>query len=412
MVKRGVVALFALLALLGIVSAEIQCNIMSQTDCSTFGTDVLHISNPTDAHAEFFDQTIYANVICCREVVANLPLSVSKVSGNTAVIGLSTATTNAHVESPGFSDYSRIYLSGSASTVSCAVVAGTSGANGFTECSAAGYDACLATMSSEFRPSLTNMHAADCNTGTAYASKICCDIAYDCMTCNDCQTVFSGLGGCNSNTCSVCGGASGCYYAQTGSSCNDCSGLTSCSAYDNSVSCGSDRCNAGNCAWTGTSCTDLNTDTNNCGSFGNVCTNQNNGIGGCISGQCGTVACQQGYGDCNQDVFDGCEAAVGIDCCGDNADNNCNAFLLQRNARDDDNDGVIDDDGVTIIMGKPEGVDDSCDLDNDGFIDCSTSSNMLCSNIATLPTCVTYTREVAEFRDLYNNVIAYINSLP
>ncbi|MDB4946245.1 MAG: Tryptophan synthase alpha chain [Labilithrix sp.] len=75
-------------------------------------------------------------------------------------------------------------------------------------------------------------------------------------------------------------------------------------------------CEAGACApgcgpeaplTCGGSCVDPLTNTSHCGTCGTACVAGANGAATCTNGICG-VACQEGFGDCNADALDGCEA--------------------------------------------------------------------------------------------------------
>jgi len=57
---------------------------------------------------------------------------------------------------------------------------------------------------------------------------------------------------------------------------------------------------------------DLKTDVGNCGQCGKVCGNHANAYGVCKDGKCG-VGCNTGFGDCNGNADDGCEATLASD---------------------------------------------------------------------------------------------------
>ena len=57
--------------------------------------------------------------------------------------------------------------------------------------------------------------------------------------------------------------------------------------------------------------TNTGTDNTNCGLCGNDCTTKyNHAVGYCSSSVCQVGACFAGYGDCNNDLVDGCEVEL------------------------------------------------------------------------------------------------------
>ncbi|MEM6995610.1 MAG: hypothetical protein AAF721_34180 [Myxococcota bacterium] len=63
----------------------------------------------------------------------------------------------------------------------------------------------------------------------------------------------------------------------------------------------------------GSICADLDSDVSNCGLCGRTCIIAN-AEAGCAAGECGMVACEQGFSDCDGLLANGCEAEV--DCSG------------------------------------------------------------------------------------------------
>jgi hypothetical protein len=57
---------------------------------------------------------------------------------------------------------------------------------------------------------------------------------------------------------------------------------------------------------------DIETDPGNCGSCGNACMLAN-AVPGCAMGHCTVASCNPGFGDCNGDPTDGCEADFSSD---------------------------------------------------------------------------------------------------
>ena len=81
-------------------------------------------------------------------------------------------------------------------------------------------------------------------------------------------------------------------------------------------------CLAGNCTCPGSNiecggaCVDILIDANNCGACSKSCTASNAKMG-CTSGKCTLASCTEGYGDCDLNVTNGCEAALSTkDNCG------------------------------------------------------------------------------------------------
>jgi hypothetical protein len=174
-------------------------------------------------------------------------------------------------------------------------------------------------------------------------------------------TVSNGIGSCVSGTCRVA--CSDAYHIDLdGQSANGCevdlrSNMNNCGRRDNACTAGQTCCggvctnldrdqyNCGSCGnactaggacvsgyCTGTcrpseqvcridgrtSCSDLTSDATNCGACGNTCV-ATNGYPSCSSGSCGLLACRSGFGNCDGNNSNGCEASVYADI------NNCGA---------------------------------------------------------------------------------------
>jgi hypothetical protein len=69
--------------------------------------------------------------------------------------------------------------------------------------------------------------------------------------------------------------------------------------------CGNESCCTGKCS-------DLTMDLNNCGLCGNACAGKN-ATWGCSISMCKIMSCSQGFGDCNGSASDGCEATLATD---------------------------------------------------------------------------------------------------
>ncbi len=84
------------------------------------------------------------------------------------------------------------------------------------------------------------------------------------------------------------------------------------------VSCGGVTCCASGTTCCGDHCVDLSTDPANCGACGNSCARPN-AVTVCASGTCRFLFCQSGWGDCDSNPNNGCEANLLSD------PNNCGA---------------------------------------------------------------------------------------
>src|SRR5438128_12624349 len=73
-----------------------------------------------------------------------------------------------------------------------------------------------------------------------------------------------------------------------------------------------DRCGGGAAKCCNGQCADTASDPGNCGGCGTGCTAPN-AQSTCVGGQCQTGSCTTGYGDCNKDPKDGCEANLHVD---------------------------------------------------------------------------------------------------
>jgi collagen triple helix repeat protein/IPT/TIG domain-containing protein len=57
--------------------------------------------------------------------------------------------------------------------------------------------------------------------------------------------------------------------------------------------------------------TDVTSDSSNCGACGTVCAAGPNMTSSCVQGQCAAAACAEGFGNCDGDLSNGCERALG-----------------------------------------------------------------------------------------------------
>ncbi len=135
------------------VDTSLSCDVV--TNCNN--TDIFHISNETNAHAELNNNSNYAYEICCNDT-AGLNVSNNCLGYYKTLLHLSNQT-NAHAELNNKSNYNKfnVCISSSDGLLNCSY-----------ESSCDGYDTCIASVSSS-----TNAHVGNC---TDYSIKICCGI--------------------------------------------------------------------------------------------------------------------------------------------------------------------------------------------------------------------------------------------
>ncbi|MBU3941764.1 MAG: hypothetical protein KKF74_02525, partial [Nanoarchaeota archaeon] len=134
------------------VDTSLSCNVI--TSCSY--TDIFHISNETNAHAELNNNSNYNYKICCNDT-AGLNIGTGCSGEYFTLLHLSNQT-NAHAELNNESNYNfNVCISSSDGLLNCSY-----------ESSCSGYDTCIASVSNS-----TNAHVGNC---TDYSTKICCNI--------------------------------------------------------------------------------------------------------------------------------------------------------------------------------------------------------------------------------------------
>lgn len=154
--RLAIISILMFLLGLSLVIGASDLNCQVATTCS--GTSLFKISAATNAHAEIPSLSNYAYNVCCQSTQYSLDNSCA-VGFN--ILKLSSAT-NAHVEQNNYTNYQNKVCLSSSGGVSCAYTT--------QNCNDAGYDACLATISSN-----TNAHVSDC-VNNPYSIKICCSL--------------------------------------------------------------------------------------------------------------------------------------------------------------------------------------------------------------------------------------------
>ncbi|MEM7819681.1 MAG: hypothetical protein QXD48_02525 [Candidatus Aenigmatarchaeota archaeon] len=140
-------------------SATLICDVVQTCNY----TDVLHLSNLSNAHAELPTYSNYNYKLCCYDSIG-IQIGTSCSGIYSTLLRLSNET-NAHIEKNTEQNYPyNICLNASTGTLTCTYA---------TSCS--GYDTCVATISSTEGGSDTNLHIASCNNDP-YTTKICCTL--------------------------------------------------------------------------------------------------------------------------------------------------------------------------------------------------------------------------------------------
>jgi hypothetical protein len=136
------------------------------TSCQGGWIDMLHLSNETNAHAELSNNSDYPYKVCCVSNESGVNWINNTCEQKYWIMLHLSNETNAHAELNNNSEYS-INL--------CMSVNSTSHVINWsyrTNCSS--YGGCIVSISND-----TNAHLANCESGTAYATKLCADIILD-----------------------------------------------------------------------------------------------------------------------------------------------------------------------------------------------------------------------------------------
>ncbi|MEE9525510.1 MAG: LamG-like jellyroll fold domain-containing protein [Candidatus Woesearchaeota archaeon] len=129
---------------------DLSCTVT--TSCSY--TDVMHLSNTSNAHGELNNNSDYSYKVCCNETTG----ATLTTTCGTELLHLSNQT-NAHAENSSESDYDyNVCLDSPTGNITCSY-----------ESSCAAWDTCVVSLSN-----YTNAHLGDCTTDP-YTTLLCCN---------------------------------------------------------------------------------------------------------------------------------------------------------------------------------------------------------------------------------------------
>ncbi len=187
---------------------------------------------------------------------------------------------------------------------------------------------------------------ATCGANAQLCGSACANTQIDAKNCGGCGVAIADAGTETTHLCldaQVC--QSGSCKSSCGSGLSSCNGLcfdlnndpkncgTCGHGCDSGQTCSLGSCQPGCPAVCGGACTNLSIDPNNCGSCGGACGPYTNGTAVCANKTCAAL-CATGFADCNQTLSDGCEtdltsSATNCGACGnacaapDNASSSC-----------------------------------------------------------------------------------------
>ncbi|MBI5537560.1 MAG: hypothetical protein HY898_32860 [Deltaproteobacteria bacterium] len=169
-------------------------------------------------------------------------------------------------------------------------------ASGWGNCDNDAETGCELPVTSDINNCGACTHKCESTTGTPSCNNGICSIV-----------CTSGLGNCDGNVDNGCETNLGTDPQHCGSCTNVCSsvgGAPSCVASTCNITCNAGLGNCDNNVANGCE-VNTNTDPGNCGSCGHLCSTVN-GTPGCFGGNC-TITCTSGYGNCDANVTNGCE---------------------------------------------------------------------------------------------------------
>lgn len=153
---RIIIVFWIALVMPVLVNASLSCDVT--TNCGY--TDLFHMSNITNAHAELNNNSDYSYIVCCRDT-ENVELGTGCSEFSATLLHLSDET-NAHVELVNESQYSfDICLNGINSRILYTYA---------DNC--VGYQTCVVSLPTDITKTSTNLQVSDCVTNP-YTTKLC-----------------------------------------------------------------------------------------------------------------------------------------------------------------------------------------------------------------------------------------------